>query len=91
MFHQQVCGADLALSLPTSIVDSSTGGRAVVFGHVDLEPIGIGSWWGLPAAAAVDRVEVVWEVLGLAVSNFPIRRESCLGLIVKEEWHVSLG
>lgn len=88
MFHKQVCGSYLALAASTSAIGGASGG-AVVLRHVDFEFVGVGAWWGLPAAVAVGRVEVIWQVLGLAVAHLPIRREAGLGLVVENERHVS--
>lgn len=90
VFYQQVSGADLTLAAPASTVRGTSRG-AVVLCHVDLELVGIGSWWGLPAAVAVGRVEVVWKVLGLAVAHLPVGREAGLGLVVENERHVMLA
>lgn len=90
VFYQQVSGTDLTLAAPASIVGGTSRG-AVVLCHVDLELFGVGSWWWLPAAVAVGRVEVVWKVLGLAVAHFPVGREAGLGLVVEDERHVMLA
>lgn len=73
--------ADLA-SVDTSggIVGGSCTGGAVVLGHVVLELLGVGAWWGLPAGVAVEAVEVVWQVLGVAVADLPVGGEAGLVL-----------
>lgn len=86
VLDQQMGGADLALAT-TCTCSSSAGGGTVVFGHVDLEFIGVGSWWGFPAAVAIGRVEVVRKVLGLTVAHLPVGWEAGLGLVVEDEGH----
>lgn len=68
-------GADLALVSGAS--DSTGSSRAVVLGHVDLELLGVCAGGRLPAAVLLDRVEVVGQVLGLRVADFPVGGETC--------------
>lgn len=90
MFHQQVSGANLAFAASASAAVGGASSGTVVLCHVDLELVGIGAWRGLPAAVAVGGVEVVGEVLGLAVAHLPIGREAGFGLVVENERHVRL-
>ena len=48
---------------------------AVVGGHVVLELLGVGACRGLPSRDLVGRVEVVGEVLGIGVTDFPVGRQ----------------
>lgn len=45
-------------------------------GHVLLELLGVGAGRGFPARDLLDRVEVVGEVLGVAMAHLPARRQS---------------
>lgn len=65
MLHKQVGGPDLAgISASTAVVGGPGPGiGAVELGHVDLELLGVCSWWGLPSGVAVVRVKVVGQVL----------------------------
>lgn len=76
MLDQQVGGTDLALVRSTA--GATRGGGAVVLGHVDLELLGVGAGGRLPAAALLDGVEVVGQVLGLGVTHFPVGGEAGL-------------
>lgn len=42
-----------------------------MFGHIDLEFLGVGSWRWLPSGLLLRVVKVVREVLGDRVTNFP--------------------
>ena len=48
--------------------------------HVDLEFLGIGFFRWLPAGFVCFVVEVVREVLAVAVADFPVWRQTCVGL-----------
>lgn len=65
VLHEQVGGPDLAgiSASPAVVGGPGPGIGAVELGHVDLELLGVCSWWGLPAGVAVVRVEVVGQVL----------------------------
>jgi hypothetical protein len=77
VLHQEVGGADLAIGL----LDGGTGvGRRVVCGHELLELLRVGAGRRLPARDFLLAVEVVGQVLGVAVAHFPARGES--GLIL---------
>lgn len=64
--------------------DAGDGTRAcpsaVVSSHVVLELLGVGAGWGFPSRDLVDRVEVVGEVLGVGVTDFPVGRQPGVGL-----------
>jgi hypothetical protein len=55
----------------------------MVFGHVQLELFGVGVGGGLPARSLVDKVEVVGEVLAVAVADLPVGRQAGLFLVVE--------
>lgn len=82
MLDEQVGGPDLARISASAAAVSRPGAGigAVELGHVDLELLGVCSWWGLPAGVTVVRVEVVGQVLGVAVAHLPVGREAGLGL-----------
>lgn len=69
--------ADLATA-----IDAGLGLRsAVVLSHVFLQRLGGSALWGLPSREFLRLVEVVREVFGLRVSDFPTGRQTCLSLI----------
>jgi hypothetical protein len=72
VLDEQVRGADLALGH----ADDAGGGvgpaAAVVFGHVELELVGVGLGGRLPSGLALLDVEVVGQVLGVGVPDFPV-------------------
>lgn len=78
MLHQQVTRPDLPIV--------GTGSRrfnsrcAVVLGHVRLKHLGVGAGGGLPARLLLRGIEVVGEVLGVAVADFPAGGETCFCL-----------
>lgn len=74
VLDQQVGGANLALGDARDGTGSGTG--TVVLGHVVLQLLRVGAGGGLPAGNLVDRVEVVWEVLGVGVTDFPVGRQA---------------
>lgn len=88
MFDEQVGGADLALVVGISVsilvaVLARGGGRrrgAVVLGHVGFELFGVGAGGGLPAGFFGRGVEVVGEVFGVGVADFPGGGEAGVGL-----------
>lgn len=43
----------------------------MMLSHIRLELLGIGSWRWLPSRLFLRLVEVVWEVLGVGVTDFP--------------------
>ena len=51
---------------------------AVVFGHVVLELVDIGALGRLPSRRLLGGVEVVGEVLAIAVTHFPVRGQTGL-------------
>ncbi len=53
----------------------------MVDGHVVLELLGVRLRGRLPARHLLGGVEVVGQVLGLAVAHFPVWREAGLGLL----------
>lgn len=79
MLDEQVGGADLALGAAADATGAGAG--AVVLGHVDLELLGVGALGGLPAGLLLLGVEVVGEVLGVAVADLPVGGEAGLGLL----------
>lgn len=50
----------------------------MVLGHVDLELVDVGARGGLPAGGLGRAVEVVGQVLGLGVADFPVFGETGL-------------
>lgn len=54
---------------------------AVVLSHVNLELFGVSAGGRLPARVLFGMVEVVWQVLALAVAHFPVGREAGFGRI----------
>lgn len=81
--------ADLAGVTASSGLGGARSSGSVVLGHVGLEHLGVGSWWGLPAGVALAAVEVVRQVLGVAVANLPVLGEAGLVLYVEDGGHVS--
>ena len=65
----------------------------MVLGHVALELLGIGSWRWLPSRLFHGLVEVIGEVFGLRVADFPSGGETCVGLVMllASFQHSSLG
>lgn len=55
----------------------------MVLSHVDLELFGVGAGGRLPARVLFGMVEVVWQVLALAVAHFPVGRETGFGRLLK--------
>lgn len=45
-------------------------------GHVDLELVNVGAGGGLPAGSLGRAVEIIREVLGLGVADFPVFGET---------------
>lgn len=48
--------------------------------HEGLELFGIGSGRGLPSRLLGGRIEVIWQILRIGVTNLPFRRKSSIGL-----------
>lgn len=80
VLHKKMRSTDLALR------DSrdSTRSRpcAMMGGHVMLELLGVGSLWGFPSRDLLGGVEVVGEVLGVGMANFPVGRKTGVSLSV---------
>lgn len=53
----------------------------MVFGHVQLELLRVGAGGRLPARVLLTRVEVVRQILAVAVAHFPARGEASIGLL----------
>lgn len=87
VLDEQVGGPDLALGHGDVLgLDVAGGGAvAVEVGHVDLELLGVGALGGFPAGNGFFGVEVVGEVFAVAVADFPVGRETGLGLFFKEK------
>lgn len=83
MLDQQVTCSDLA-TVPSIAVGSSSIGSdfrsAVVLRHVSLELFGVGSWGRFPSRQFLRFVEVVREVLGIRVADFPAGGQACICL-----------
>lgn len=88
MLNEQVGSANLALCRGPPCA-ATKGAGAVVLGHVKLELLGVGALWRLPAGLLLLGVEVVGEVLGVAVADFPARWEAGVGLLKERQRHVS--
>lgn len=83
MFDQEMGGADLALSCGTRAVDAGSGGGsggAVVSGHVEFQFVRVGILGRFPARFMRLLVEVVGQVLGVGVPDFPVGREASVSL-----------
>lgn len=78
VLDEQMRRADLALGDTRDGLVPGAG--AVVSGHVVLELLAVGSCGRLPSRDLLGHVEVVGELLGLGVSNFPVGRESGISL-----------
>jgi hypothetical protein len=76
VFDKKMRGPDLA-RLP--ILGGK--GSAMIRRHVDLEFLRVGPRRGLPSRILPGRVEVIREVLALAVTNLPAWRKSGLRLL----------
>lgn len=87
VLDQQVGGADLVGRLGHG---GARRGRAVVYGHVFLELLRVRVGRRLPARDLLGGVEVIGEVLGVAVAHLPARGESRLVLFSGgRKWPVS--
>lgn len=76
VLDEQVGGANLA-RLSALCYQAPT----MVLCHVHLELLRVGPRWGLPARVLLRGVEVVGQVLALAMANLPIGGESRVGLL----------
>ncbi len=88
MLDEQMRRADLALGDTRDGVRPGAG--AVVRSHVVLELVAVGSGGRLPSRNLLGHVEVVRELLGLGVSNFPVGRETGIRLEKQESIGVSI-
>jgi hypothetical protein len=70
VLHEQMGGANLALGAGT--VDARVR-RTVVLRHVDLEFVRVGSLRRLPSRLVRLLIEIVGEVLGVGMADFPVR------------------
>lgn len=71
-------GADLVLGNAGG--GARTGASAMVRSHVMLELFGVGARGRLPSRDLLSRVEVIREVLGVGVADFPVGRETGISL-----------
>jgi len=72
VLHEKVACSDLPLSAAASICAGARG--AVMESHEGLELFGVGSSRGLPSRLLGGWIEVIWQVLGIRVTNLPLRR-----------------
>lgn len=70
---------DLAFALATGSM-AITCWHAVVGSHVNLQLLGVRVRRRLPPRLLGNRVEVVWQVLGVRVPYLPAGGESCFSL-----------
>ena len=77
VLHQEMGSTNLARLAARTVC---AVGWAVVLGHVKLELLRVGAGGRLPAAVLLGGIEVVREVLAVAVSYFPVRWESGFSL-----------
>lgn len=73
VLDKQVGSADFALGNAGD--GAGTGAGAMMGGHVMLELVGVGAGRGLPSRDLFSVVEVVGEVLGVGVADFPVGGE----------------
>jgi hypothetical protein len=71
MLDKQMACADLASIQVTVGRSLDQLGVTVVLGHVAFQLLGVGSWRRLPSGLFLRVVEVVGQVLGVRVTNFP--------------------
>lgn len=76
MFDEEVSGADFAVGLTCGL---GIGGSGVVGGHEEFEFLGVGFCWGVPTRLMAAVVEVVREVFGVGVADFPVRGQAGVG------------
>lgn len=77
VLDEQVGGPDLAVL--GGGAGRRVGGGAVVQGHVGFDLVGVGAGGRFPAGLLGRGVEVVGEVLGVGVPDFPLRWEARVG------------
>ncbi len=77
MLDEQVGRSDLAV--PGGARGGRVGGRAVVQGHVCFDLVGVSAGGRLPAGFLGGGVEVVGEVFGVGVPDFPLGGEAGVG------------
>lgn len=82
VLDQQVGGADLVIRDAGN--GAGAGAGAVVGGHVVLELLGVRARRRLPSRDFVGGVEVVGEVLGVGVADFPVGGQAGVSLGVLE-------
>lgn len=87
MLHQQVGSPDATLGDggARGLARAVRRGGLVVDGHVDLELLGVGALGGLPARDGLLGVEVVGEVLAVAVADLPACGKAGFGGLVGGE------
>lgn len=78
VLDQQMRTPDLSLWLLLLLLLLLLARRRVVLGHVDLELVDVGARGRLPARGLGGAVEVVGQVLGLRVADFPVFGETGL-------------
>lgn len=66
-------------------------GSRMVSSHVLLQSLGIGSWWWLPARDLFARIEVIWEVFGVAVTHLPVGWQTAVILTIASISNHSYG
>ena len=78
VFDKQMGRANLSLGHAGN--SAGAGAGAMVSGHVVLELLSVGTLWRFPSRDLVGRVEVVGQVLGVGMANFPVRRKTGITL-----------
>lgn len=77
MLHQEMRNADFA---GFAIVGEVLGGGGVVDGHICFHTLWIGARGGLPPRLFAAGVEVIGEVFGVGVPDFPAGGEAGFGV-----------
>lgn len=78
MLNKQMRRAYLPIFITmTHGVGGRVGGCGVVEGHVCFNFLGVGAWGWFPAGFFCRGVEVVGEVFGVGVADFPGWGEAC--------------
>ena len=74
MLYEQMGSSNLAVFGPAA----GRNAAAVVLGHVDFELLDIGAERGLPAGVLFGGVEVVRQLLAVAMAHLPSGGQACL-------------